>query len=87
MKRRFGLLVTMLTLTALVIGVVGVSSVGATKKGTEGCTPGYWKNHTEAWVGYTSDQAFSSVFDDAFPGQDHSSRSCRSRPAPVARTP
>jgi hypothetical protein len=59
----------MLTLTALVIGVAGVTTVGATKKGTEGCTPGYWKNHTDSWVGYSSGQAFSSVFDNAFPGK------------------
>ena len=40
------------------------------KPGTEGCTPGYWKQpqHFTSWVGYTPGQAFSSVFEDAFPG-------------------
>lgn len=38
--------------------------------GGEGCTPGYWKQpqHFDSWVGYTTDQLFSSVFEDAFPG-------------------
>ena len=30
--------------------------------GGEGCTPGYWKNHTEDWVGYTPGQTVGSVF-------------------------
>lgn len=30
--------------------------------GREGCTPGYWKNHTEAWEGYSPSQPLSSVF-------------------------
>jgi hypothetical protein len=29
----------------------------------EGCTPGYWKNHTEAWTGYSPSQTLESVFD------------------------
>ncbi len=30
--------------------------------GDEGCTPGYWKNHTDSWVGYTTDQNYEAVF-------------------------
>ncbi len=30
-----------------------------------GCTPGFWKNHTEAWQGYTTDQTIGSVFTSA----------------------
>ena len=35
--------------------------------GGEGCTPGFWKNNAEkwgaiAWVGYSPDDSFSSVF-------------------------
>lgn len=32
--------------------------------GTEGCTPGYWKNHLGSWAptGYTPDQDFDTVF-------------------------
>jgi hypothetical protein len=31
----------------------------------EGCSPGFWKNHTEAWppTGYTTGQTLESVFD------------------------
>jgi uncharacterized repeat protein (TIGR01451 family) len=29
----------------------------------EGCTPGYWKNHLDAWAGYSPDQTVESVFD------------------------
>jgi hypothetical protein len=31
--------------------------------GDEGCTPGYWKNHPEAWAGFTTGQSLESVFD------------------------
>jgi hypothetical protein len=31
--------------------------------GNEGCTPGFWKNHPEAWVGFTTGQTLESVFD------------------------
>ncbi len=36
-----------------------------------GCTPGYWKqpHHFGSWVGYAPGQAFSSVFENAFPGK------------------
>jgi hypothetical protein len=38
--------------------------------GSQGCTPGYWKQsqHFDSWVGYSPNQLFSSVFEDAFPG-------------------
>jgi len=31
--------------------------------GAEGLTPGFWKNHTELWTGYTTTQTLESVFD------------------------
>jgi hypothetical protein len=33
----------------------------------EGCTPGFWKNHLDAWVptGFSPDQTLGSVFDAA----------------------
>src|SRR5690606_27316343 len=37
--------------------------------GTEGCTPGYWKNHASAWgvTGYSPNMDFDTVFGvDAF---------------------
>jgi hypothetical protein len=48
--------------------VAVVSLIAATpghtwnEEATEGCTPGYWKNHTESWVGFTPDQTLGSVF-------------------------
>ena len=30
--------------------------------GDDGCTPGYWKNHTNRWQGYTTGQTLESVF-------------------------
>jgi hypothetical protein len=33
--------------------------------GMQGCTPGYWKNHTNNWVGYATGAAISSVFNTA----------------------
>ena len=35
--------------------------------GDDGCTPGYWKNHTESWAGtgYSPDQTTGSVFSGA----------------------
>ena len=37
---------------------------GETVDGTEGCTPGYWKNHTDSWpaTGYSPSQSLPSVF-------------------------
>jgi uncharacterized repeat protein (TIGR01451 family) len=38
-------------------------------RGNEGCTPGYWKNHTGAWAstGYTTGQTLGSVFAEVDP--------------------
>lgn len=35
------------------------------------CSPGYWKqpHHFDSWVGYTPNQLFSSVFENAFQGK------------------
>ena len=34
-------------------------------RGDEGCTPGYWKNHTSAWDVYSPMQTVGSVFSGA----------------------
>lgn len=39
-----------------------------TPPGEEGCTPGFWKNHPEAWVGFLPTQTLGSVFDAALLG-------------------
>ena len=47
MKRTISML---LAVSALAVGVWAVpSQAGATNIGNEGCTPGYWKNHTDNW--------------------------------------
>ena len=57
MTRRMGLLVSLSLLISL---FATAAAVTATKKGTEGCTPGYWRNHTLAGV---SNLAFETVFE------------------------
>lgn len=37
----------------------------ATAIGHEGCTPGYWKNHTGSWEEMTPDRPYGRVFVDA----------------------
>ena len=43
----------------------GIGDACDTPSGFEGCTPGYWKNHTGAWAatGYSTAQTLESVFD------------------------
>ncbi len=40
----------------------GVVSASANNIGNEGCTPGYWKNHTSNWQEYSPNQTLDSVF-------------------------
>lgn len=42
-------------------------SEGDEPEGTQGCTPGYWKNHTDSWAaaGYAPSQSVASVFAQA----------------------
>ena len=35
--------------------------------GNQGCTPGFWKNHTDTWVGYSPSDLVSAVFSNAAP--------------------
>jgi hypothetical protein len=50
--------------------------LGSEPAGDEGCTPGYWKNHTDSWppTGYATSQSVSSVFTaaSAYPTQGSS---------------
>lgn len=49
-------------------GLIAAAPSGAwTDNPTQGCTPGYWKNHTDAWVTYTPTQTVDSVFTGADP--------------------
>jgi hypothetical protein len=46
---------------ALSLAVAG--PVAATNIGEEGCTPGYWKNHTDNWEEYSPGQTLDELFD------------------------
>jgi hypothetical protein len=49
-------------------GAVAITQTsGATNIGNEGCTPGYWKNHTQNWEEYTPATPLGAVF--AFPAE------------------
>ena len=57
-----------LTLVATIVGVLatGMSMAGPAQAhniGNEGCTPGYWKNHTSNWEEYRTRKLVSEVFD------------------------
>jgi hypothetical protein len=49
--------------------VLAASPAGATAIGIEGCTPGYWKNHTENWL-ETATRAIptSTLVTSVYPG-------------------
>ena len=49
-----------LVLAALVVTAAPVAAV--TVGETEGCTPGYWKNHTDSWQEYSSSTLVKDVF-------------------------
>lgn len=44
-------------------GAASATTVGT----TQGCTPGYWKNHTDSWQEYVPTQTVSSVYSGAAP--------------------
>jgi hypothetical protein len=55
-------------IVVMAASLVGVMSpAGATAIGEEGCTPGYWKNHTANWEEYTPGITLGSQF--VFPAQ------------------
>lgn len=58
----------LLLVTVFLMLVIG--SVQATGQ-PEGCTPGYWKNHLDAWVGYQPGASFIKVFDPEGFGIDY----------------
>ena len=64
-----GRLVTMLV-SALMFTLIGTGAVpaNAVNIGQEGCTPGYWKTHTENWQEARPDGLFSAKFSDGTSG-------------------
>jgi hypothetical protein len=53
------------TSTTSTTSTTTTTTTTTTPTGNEGCTPGYWKNHTSAWVGFTTSQTVGSVFSSA----------------------
>lgn len=47
------------------MGVVAAPAAQATVTGQEGCTPGYWKNHPDAWEETTPSTKFGALYTDA----------------------
>jgi hypothetical protein len=43
-------------------GTVLTGTATASNIGTQGCTPGYWKNHTDNWEEYAPSTKVSAVF-------------------------
>jgi hypothetical protein len=65
MKRLLAVLSAAVVLT---VGLtVAATSAGATNIGEEGCTPGYWKNHTENWDEYSPARKLKQDF--TFPAE------------------
>lgn len=50
------------TLAASAVGLVVAPAANADNIGNEGCTPGYWKNHTSSWEEYEASQKVREVF-------------------------
>ena len=68
MGSRRSRLASLLLLGALAGGTMiaaGIPAAAQTVGTTEGCTPGYWKNHTEDWQEYSPTQTVASVFSAA----------------------
>jgi hypothetical protein len=66
MKTR-NLLVLVLVLATILIAAVPAGACDCPPPppppcGDEGCTPGYWKNHKDAWMGYSPNDYFDDVF-------------------------
>jgi hypothetical protein len=69
--RKLGLAIVCLSLlgagTIVATGTGGATSTGNAAQteyntGGQGCTPGYWKNHTGSWYGYSPTDSFDQVF-------------------------
>lgn len=57
-RRRLTLVITTLAVSLTLAGPVAAVNIGQ-----EGCTPGYWKNHTDNWEEYSPGQTLDELFD------------------------
>lgn len=61
--------VVVVSIAALAVGLGGVTApASANRVGNEGCTPGYWKNHTDNWQETKTTTLFSALFSDGTSG-------------------
>ncbi|WP_224277368.1 hypothetical protein [Nocardioides lacusdianchii] len=58
-------LVSAATVVAALTTLSVTPSAQATEIGYEGCTPGYWKNHTDNWQEMKSERLFGVVYTSA----------------------
>lgn len=61
-RRRTALAAVAFTLLAALAVLAVPSPVAANNIGNQGCTPGYWKNHSDNWEEYSPNQTIASVF-------------------------
>lgn len=64
-RSRFVKFLAAATLGAALVLPVAAGPASANLPGTEGCTPGFWKNHVAAWAwtGYSSTDLVGDVWD------------------------
>jgi hypothetical protein len=67
MRKRLRAAVAVLGLTTMAAVTLVPATAGADNIGNQGCTPGYWKNHTTNWEEYTPDTVLDQLF--AFPNE------------------
>ena len=61
-RTRLGLAVLLVVMAAAAASMATERSAQAWPVGTEGCTLGFWKNHTSAWVGYSPTDTIGATF-------------------------
>ena len=59
------LIVSWVTAAAALTTLTAAPAAHATEIGYEGCTPGYWKNHTDTWEEMKVDRLFGVVYTSA----------------------
>ena len=62
MKRTWRAALAAITMAGAVSVASAGGTAGATNIGNEGCTPGYWKNHTSNWQEYRPSRLVNTVF-------------------------
>jgi hypothetical protein len=55
-------MVFLLSFLVVSLTALHVQAVPPPPECPEGCTPGYWKNHPDSWIGYSPDHLVGDVF-------------------------